>query len=495
MSASPDGKAIRFNYFRAGELINYKDRIQLEGGKKTFRQHPGAEKILYNLDSLQGRKKAIITEGEIDALSFISAGAERRGFAVLSVDQGAPAPGAQAGGKLECLRNCAQELDAVEAFYLCCDNDEPGRALFEELVRRLGAHRCYEVQLPEWAKDANDVLSRKELSLELRYESLLLALEQAKPVDMPGIVELNADILEDIFEIYEKGIKKGQTTGFAILDEHFTFLPGDLTIVTGIPGHGKSQFLRHIMLNKAVGAGWRWACYVPEDWPADYWFADLAITYTGKPLHGEGRMSEQELLQALEFISEHFIAIYPEQDKEGNIELPTNEWLNNAIRFAKLKYGVNAYVKDPWNRIYHEFGEREDRYLAEQLSKENIFAKEFDAAIIVAHPTKMSNITTPHAYNISGGAMWYNMADNIISVFRDIESGENATNVAVLKVRKQRQVGKPGTVKFYFDERSLRYCEDREMTKQGVTLRCAGVLESCVIKWSLRACAFLIEVQ
>jgi twinkle protein len=157
--------AIRFPYFRAGELVNVKTRgpsVKSEDGKKskTFRMETQAERIFFGLDTLLTsdgvREQAIIVEGEIDALAVYEAGF--RNFGILSVPNGAPGKDTVDVGKhLEFIHNSNYErkgqkvgiLDEVRSFYIAVDNDEPGKRLEDELIRRLGPERCMRVQWPE----------------------------------------------------------------------------------------------------------------------------------------------------------------------------------------------------------------------------------------------------------------------------------------------------------------------------------------------------------
>jgi twinkle protein len=52
-------------------------------------------------------------------------------------------------------------------------------------------------------------------------------------------------------------------------------------------------------------------------------------------------------------------------------------------------------------------------------------------------------IIVPGAYDISGSAHWYNIADDILSVWRDIPAKDSKSQVHVLKVRFE-EVGKAG---------------------------------------------------
>ena len=103
MKITVEKDMIHFNYFREGELINWKARGIEE---KKFAQFAEAEKILYNIDSLKDKKKAILVEGEMDVLALIEAGLEKD-YGIVSLDQGAANVGHSLDGKLKCLRNCA----------------------------------------------------------------------------------------------------------------------------------------------------------------------------------------------------------------------------------------------------------------------------------------------------------------------------------------------------------------------------------------------------
>ena len=463
---------IVFNYYKNGELINTKTRFVVDG-KKSFRQHIGAEKILYNVDSLKGKKKAIIVEGEIDVLSWIEAGLNDD-IGVVSIDQGAGTVGSKLDGKLECIKNCAKILNEIEDFYLCVDKDECGKYLEDELIRRLGQQRCNIINLPKGKKDANDMLdlSKNNTSHEINKNALLHCLEYSKPVPMDGIHDLDDELWTLMEKQYNEGRSKGKTTHFPAIDEIFSYLPGDLTLITGIPNHGKSQWARMLMVIKSSIDGWKWGCYVPEDFPLDYFFEDLCHIYLGitTDLTYNNRATPEQFAESLLFVKEHFFCIYPERDKKTGIApLPTNDWINERINFLKLKHGINAVLKDPWNKIMHNIGnQREDQYLAQELSKEKFFASQFDCYFIVAHPSKLVKLASneypcPSAYDLSGGSMWNNMMDNIMVVHRPTAENEPENNLVIIKtvkIKKKKVVGKTGKVSMTFDFKKARYFQE-----------------------------------
>ena len=58
--------------------------------------------------------------------------------------------------------------------------------------------------------------------------------------------------------------------------------PGDLSVVTGIPGSGKSELLDAMMVNLAQRYGWRFGICSFENPPGEH-IAKLAEKYVGQP--------------------------------------------------------------------------------------------------------------------------------------------------------------------------------------------------------------------
>ena len=57
---------IKFNYYMGNQLINIKYR----DGRKNFKLYKGAEKVFYNINSIDGHDSFVIVEVEIDGLSL-----------------------------------------------------------------------------------------------------------------------------------------------------------------------------------------------------------------------------------------------------------------------------------------------------------------------------------------------------------------------------------------------------------------------------------------
>ena len=434
--------AICFPYKRKNETVNVKYR----SGKKHFRQEKDAEKILYGLDGIGvNEKTVIITEGEIDKLSFDEIGYT---FAV-SVPDGAPAPGTKNfRSKFEYLENCKSELAQFKDFILAVDNDPAGQNLEHELARRLGFEKCLKVTYPEGCKDANDVLVKHG------EEGLNQLIGTAKRFPVIGVNGVS-DIHSELANLYQNGFASVYSTGWASVDEYYKVRPGEMTILTGYTGHGKSEFLDALLINLAQLHDWKFGLCSLENLPYERHILKLAEKVTGKPFfqNSSGRMTQGELSDAELFLDQHFYFINPEK-----VEIDTILEIGKALIY---RHGINGLIIDPYNELDHrrQPGMTETEYVSQFLSKVRRFARLNDIAVwVVAHPTKPNRdliVRAPTVYDISGSANWANKADNALSVFR----GEgNEVQIHVKKIRF-KEVGHLGQVDVDYDHVCGRYSD------------------------------------
>lgn len=426
---------VQFNYFREGELINTKFR----GKNKAFKMVKDAELIFYNLDSIKASDTCIITEGEIDCLSWIEAGIN----SVVSVPNGA-SKGSQ---KMDYLDNCIEYFDGKTKIYLSTDNDEPGRALRDELARRLGVERCWKIDFGS-LKDANEYL------VYYGPERLLNLIETATEFPMDGVYTV-MDNVEDIREIYLHGLPQGAKTGDPQVDSHIGFMPGELTVVTGIPGHGKSIYLDQLALGLVINSDWKFGICSPESHPMAFYFTRLIKRLTGKKF-SRNNISQSELDQTLKWLESKFFMVMP----------PTGYKLDEILSRARSlvsRKGINALILDPWNRIESEMpsGMNEGKYIATCLIKIIEFAQRSGVHVfLVAHPTKMQkekdgiNFMVPNLYSISGSAHFFNMTHNGMTVFRNYTSEK--TEVHIQKV-KWEHLGRVGLLEYTYNPDNARF--------------------------------------
>lgn len=431
--------AICFNYFRDEELVN----IKFRGPQKSFKLSKDAELIFYNINGIKDEKEAIIVEGEIDCLSLIESGI----YNVVSVPNGA----SKGNQKLEYLDNCWKDFEGKERVILAVDNDEAGNSLRDELARRIGYDKCCQITFPQDCKDANDVL------LKHGKQALKAIIENATLWPIEGIVSM-PDMIDDVLGFYEHGYPEGTAAGIPGFDDLLTFYPGQLTVITGIPGSGKSEFVDWLMARLSKKHGWNWGVCSFECPPAIHVtkiaekFTDKSFGFRKNPEH---RLNTDELEYAVEMIGKHFHFI-----NLSLIDITMDGLIAKAEELVKKK-GITGLLLDPWNCIEHKYEENETKYILECLNKLLNFLSKYKVhCFLVAHPTKLKKdqktgkYEVPTMYSISGSAHFFNRTYNGISVWRDFETG--IVDVYVQKV-KWSWLGKIGFCTFNFDAMTREY--------------------------------------
>ncbi len=429
---------VAFPYADGGKIENIKYRTK----DKNFAQSKGGKRTLYNIDNVTG-DEVIIVEGEMDVLSLMECGI----YHAVSLPDGAPQKVKYQDDdkRFLALRNCAGRLQHVKKVIIAVDNDEAGEALKQELAHRFGKDRCWCVKWPEEVKDANGALNAYGAD---EVKSLLT---EAEPWPIDGVYRFQ-DYKDSILALYRGEGPQPLTLGMGGLDDHYKIMPGTFHVVTGIPNHGKSNFLEQILMKMAKGHGWKFGIFTPEHRLEQYG-SRLLEKASELPFH-EGpsmRMTENELLDSLSFVSSHFYYISPKD------HTPTIDWILERAKFSCLKYGIKGLVIDPYNEIEasKDKNQSETDFISQMISKIKRFAQHHGVTVwVVAHPAKMPKDAdgksfVPDLYSISGSAHWYNKADMGLVVYRNFE--ENYTAVHVAKVKEVPAWGSVGKVTFYYD--------------------------------------------
>lgn len=429
---------ICFNYFRDNELIN----IKLRGKNKDFKLVKDAELIFYNLDSINDETDCIIVEGEIDCLTLHECGI----YNVVSVPNGA-SKGSQ---KLEYLDNCWQHFENKTKIILAVDNDEAGNALRYELARRIGKEKCFTIDYPIDCKDVNEVL------IKHGKEAVVQIIALAKEIPLEGIVTMD-EMFPQIEEWRLNGYPKGASTRIKGFDELLTFAPGQMTMVTGIPGHGKDEFTNYIMTSLAKFEDWSFGICGFEETPPET-VTKLVEKFMGKSfdfrVNPNNRLSDAEYQMGIGLVDKYFHFINTE-----DIETSLDGIIEKATQMVK-RFGIKGFCLNPWNWVEHsrESFMSETEYISLALTKIIMFCKRYLVHFfLMAHPTKMSKkdgktYDVPTLYSINGSANFFNKTHNGITVYR----GSETVEVHVQKV-KQSWLGKTGLAQFSYNTFTRQY--------------------------------------
>ena len=384
-------REIIFPYWRNGELIFIKFlKVDRVGNKKQMSVEANCEPCLFGWHLIPADARTVaICEGEIDAMSLY-----QYGLPALSVPFG--------GGGGDKQRWIEYEFDRLAIFdriYLCLDADKEGLAATCELVERLGRHRCHIVKLPH--KDANECL-QTNVPIEIMQQCFKIA----KTLD-PEELKAGSEFVEEVIDEFypAPGVHLGYDAPWEKTQGKILFRPDELSVWTGINGHGKSQFLGQIILH-AMKQG------------AKVCIASLEL----KPKRLLMRLTRQASALA-EPTKEYIRAIHTwYEDKLWLFDLvgtAKSKRLLDVFLYARQRYNIDVFVIDSFMKL----DIAEDDYKAQKALIEQLcdFKNQHGCHIhIVVHPRKGADESHPPGKldNKGTGAI-SDLADNCFTIWRN----------------------------------------------------------------------------
>jgi twinkle protein len=441
---------IVFNYFEGDTLVNKKFR----SGAKHFTQLSNTKPIFYNINSVINSEDVYIVEGEFDVLSMHEAGFKN----TISIPNGA-------NDNDEFWINCEAYLKKVKKFYIATDNDEKGEMVADKIAQRLGRYRCERILFKN--KDANgDLVSggadmvRESVSLSKKYPS-------------SGTFTVE-DLYDDMIGFYENGMPETfapKHPCFGNLKNIFSVMRGHLVVATGIPSHGKSNFVEWYVMNLVNDYKMKASFFSPEHHPMALHQTTFVEKFYGKNFFINNfdipRVTKQEVKRYKDWANEK---IYLTSAENG--DFPTWDWLFEKFKEQMFVFGVDVFVIDAFNKLQHSNSRQNElSSIREVLTKLTLFAQINNVIIfLVAHPRKMTtnelgDYQIPTLYDVSGSADFRNQTHDGFSIYRHYRDkevdGENIYKnqvqffVEKIKMKFQGEMTKSET--FNYDLPSGRY--------------------------------------
>lgn len=205
-------------------------------------------------------------------------------------------------------------------------------------------------------------------------------------------------------------------SGFIEWNSKLHLARGTLSVVTGLPGSGKTHFWAQVW--KYVVEKYNLVALIAsfECAPKPYYRRYLREMHAGKREH---QMSDDEIAVADRFIAAHYrFLVHPE-------ETPTLDWILDMADLAVERERTSIIQIDPWNRLESQRGQRETEpdYVLRCLRSCSVFAKDRNAHFqIMAHPAKREarrRDIPPELEDIAGAMHWWNVPDQGFVVHRD----------------------------------------------------------------------------
>lgn len=448
-----DGEMIVFPYLDpAGDLILAKTR-KAENGASPKPTAANCEPILFGWQAVpENAREIIITEGEIDALSWHS-----YGHPALSV----PFGGGK-GAKQQWIENEYDRLAQFDKIYISTDMDEVGEQAAGEIINRLGRHRCYRVNLP--LKDAN--ACRQDGRTKTEMDALL---SEAQSYDPDGLKRASAFTDEVIGLFWPKPNEHiGYRTPYGKLGDQLMFRPGEVTIWTGPSGSGKSQVLSDCCPDW-IKQGSRICIASLEMKPAQ------TLKRMVKQTSGIDRPTEQFIGPVIDWLSDGLL-MYERVGKAGV------DGLLEVFDYARAKYGCDQFIIDSLMRM----GIASDDYNGQEKAVFRIVDWAIKSNVhvhLVAHSRKGERGGgVAETEDIKGASEIGSNAFNIIAIWRDrtiedkLKNANTDEEIAELQdkpgvhlnVAKQRNGDFEGRIGLWFDQDCYQYnsSHDRGLWKR-----------------------------
>lgn len=462
--------AIVFPFKADGEvkLLKYLGTKRTDEGKKLIDTSPQAEPVLFGWQAFRAdeptkAREVVICEGEINAMSWHQ----------YYVNALATPFGAGGGRKHDWINSEWERLSQFERIYLNFDQDKAGREAVAELSQRLGRHRCFVVPpMPDGCKDINDCLFAGVRGLAIH--DLLKASATADPEELRAAVEYTDAVIEEFYPTDERAA--GIETPIEALRGKFARRMGEMTIVTGYTGHGKTLLLSWFDLN-TMAQGER-VCVASFEMRAPVWLKRMVRQATAKR-----EPSTEYIRQVMDWTRDRLWLF----DKVGQA---SRARVLEVFEYAFRRYGVRFFVIDSLMKL--DISEDDYAQQTEFANRVANFANEHNVHVtLVAHPRKDDDDEKPAGIQgVKGSNGLINQAHNLLSQWRNkpkenalqkLSAGEDISNSeekamkgadAVLLIDKQREgEGWIGRIRMAFDPDSMQYLDEGAYARPVVKFR------------------------
>lgn len=446
-SISSSGRYIVFPYIRDEKLIQLKKiSIDRDNGKKKIFVEKNCEPCLFGWDTIPADARRItITEGEIDAMTL-----HQYGFPALSVPFGGGG-----GKKQQWIENDFDRLDQFTTIILCFDQDESGEEAVKTISERLGHHRCVIAELP--FKDANDCL--KNGVTEAQMTEIINNAKSFDPAELRSAKSFSDAVINQFYPA--EGEEDGYVSPWSKTHNNIRFNPSELSLWTGINGHGKSQMLGHVMLSH-MKQGAR-VCIASLELKPEKLLMRLARQA------GAQEMPTQEYIKAIHNWYQDKLWIF------NIVGTTKSDRLLEVFLYARQRYGIDVFVIDSFMKC----GIAEDDYKAQKAFVDKLcdFKNEHNCHIhLISHPRKGADENSPPGkMDIKGTGAVSDLADNCFTVWRnkskeaaiqiaqmtgEIESDLSEKYDALWICDKSRNGEWEGNVALWFDKKTFQYLEN-----------------------------------
>lgn len=427
-----------FPYLHGENLMAVKFRNIRD--KKKMRMQEGGVACLFGWQAIpENAREVVLCEGELDALAWFDMGCP-----ALSVPNGAQG--------LNWIETEFDNLDQFDTIFVAFDMDPEGRKGAAAVVERLGRERCRIVEIPE--KDANDLLRRG--CLDARPY-----LRDAKNID-PDELRKASDYREEIKREFQTNSGKHIRTPWGKVQDRLVFREGEVIVLAGVNGHGKSEAAGHLTLG-ALFQNYR-CCVASMEFKPAKWLKRLVRQA------GAVEVPSDAHIDAISDWWSDDLYVFTE------VGTTRRERIIEVFSYACKRYGVKWFVID--NLAKCGIGEEDYGAQKEFVDQLTDFAKLHDAVVLLVHHIRKGS-NDDHAagkMDVKGSGSITDMVDTVLVWWRNrvkqkkLEDSATQYDIEIEEVRKQpdaivvcekqRNGEHEPKIKLWFDRKSHQFVEE-----------------------------------
>ncbi len=438
-----------FPFIRDGDLVHIQYRSVVE---KKFWASADTELILFGWQALSTTARSvIICEGPMDALAWAE-----YGHGALSVPVGGGG-----GNKQSWISSEFDNLERFDKIYISMDNDDTGKQAQNEIVDRLGRHRCYVIDLPR--KDVNQCLIEGIDKAEI--DNAVKSARTLDPAELRNATYFTDAVVDHFHpkDTSDKGVQMpwDRLAGTLCLDY------GATSILAGWNSCGKSTMIGHIITHAAALDVK--CCIASLEFRSSRYFSWLTRQCTHKPIP-----EPDDIRRAMDWMGDYMWAF----DSPGEAKI---EKILEVFSYAHSRYGTRLFILDNFSKLSLA-GTDENRAQKDAITKITEFALATNTHVLVAAHSRKKFNENEHVgkLDIKGSGALTDLVDTVMLLHRnkkkenalrdpskmaDLELAEQADiheqPDAFITCEKNRHGEDEPHLHLWFDKQSHLYTEER----------------------------------
>ena len=380
-------------------------------------------------------KRLVITEGEIDALSYAEVTKGR--WPVVSLSSGA-------ASAVKVIKRNIEFVDAFSEVVLLFDMDEQGQTAAEKVSDILTPGKCAIAQLP--LKDANEML------VAGRVKELTEAVWQAEPRRPDGIING-----KELWDEVSRPITAGEAYPWSRWNSTiFGIRPREIVTLTAGSGVGKSTIVAEIAFqlgsNQDANVG-----YIALEEGLGRTGQRLMSLAINKPIHLPSDVTEEERREAFDatlgtgkyFLYDHFGSL----DSDNLLRKLTYMVTALDCKYLVLDH-LSILVSGMDQEAMAAYGD-ERKALDYTMTQLRSFTERTNVTLFVVSHLRRPGGDKGHEggekvylSHLRGSAAIAQLSDSVISISRDMTNGDNRLDVTCLKNRYAGITGPMGQLEY-----------------------------------------------